>query len=305
MPSTRVGLIGTGYWARVIHGASVVQHPAAELVGVWGRDASKTAAAAQELGTQAYSDLDALLNDVDALTFAVPPDVQSPIAKRAAQRGRHLLLEKPVATSAESAREVEAAVSAANVGSIVFFTRRFRPAIQDWLGELDRQGGWHVGRIEVTANLDGGPFAESPWRRERGALWDVGPHALSMLVPVLGDVTWVTAGGGRGDLVHLVMRHGGERSSTASLSLTAPKATLGGSTYFEGEHGRVTAPTATSGNADIVAAHQQALDGLITQIEQPGSGHPCDVHFGTRVVEVLSAAEQSLATGRGFEVSKG
>jgi predicted dehydrogenase len=269
---------------------------------VWGRDATKTAAAAQELGTQAYSDLDALLNDVDALTFAVPPDVQAPIAVRAAQRGRHLLLEKPVATSLVLAREVEAAVSAANVGSIVFFTRRFRPPIQDWLGELERQGGWHVGRIEVTANLDGGPFSDSPWRRERGALWDVGPHALSVLVPVLGEVSWVTAGGGRGDLVHLVMRHGAEHSSTASLSMTAPKATLGGSTYFEGEHGRASAPSGTTGNADIVAAHQQALDALIAQIEQPGTGHPCDVHFGTRVVEVLAAAEESLATGRGFDV---
>src|SRR6185369_16100360 len=118
---------------------------------------------------------------------------------------------------------------------IVFFTRRFRTPIQDWLGELDRQGGWHVCRLEVTANLDGGPFSEVAGRRERGALWDVGPHALSMLVPVLGEVTWVTAGGGLGDLVHLVMRHGAERSSTASLTMTAPKATLGGSTYFEGE----------------------------------------------------------------------
>ena len=46
MAKTRVGLIGTGYWARVIHGASVVQHPASELVGVWGRDPTKTAASA-------------------------------------------------------------------------------------------------------------------------------------------------------------------------------------------------------------------------------------------------------------------
>jgi predicted dehydrogenase len=302
MAKTRVGLIGTGYWARVIHGASVVQHPATELVGVWGRDSTKTAAAASELGTKAYADLDALLNDVDALTFAVPPNVQAPIALRAAQRGRHLLLEKPVATSLAEAKGLEDAVTAGRVGSVVFFTRRFRPSMQDWLGELERQGGWHLGRVEVAANLDGGPFSDSPWRRERGALWDVGPHALSVLVPVLGDVTWVTAGGGRGDLVHVVMRHGEDRSSTASLSLTAPPASVGGATYFEGEHGRTNAPQGSSDNADVVGAHQRALDALIGQIEQPGSWHACDVHFGTRVVAVLAAAEESLASGRGVHV---
>jgi predicted dehydrogenase len=279
-----------------------VQHPAAELVGVWGRDPTRTAAAADELATTAYTDLDALLGEVDALTFAVPPDVQAPIAVRAAQRGRHVLLEKPVATSAIEARRVEDAVTAGKVGSVVFFTRRFRPSIEAWLAELDRQGGWHLGRAETAANLDGGPFSDSPWRRERGALWDIGPHALSVLVPVLGDVTWVTAGGGRGDLVHLVMRHGAERSSTASLSLTAPPATIGGATYFEGESGRSNAPSGALDNADIIAAHGRALDALIGQIEQPGSGHPCDVHFGTRVVAVLAAAEESLSTGRGVDV---
>jgi predicted dehydrogenase len=304
MAKTRVGLIGTGYWGRVIHGASVVQHPATELVGVWGRDPTKTAAAAQELGTQAYADLDALLNDVDALTFAVPPDVQAPIAVRAAQRGRHLLLEKPVATSAAEAKRVEDAVSAGQVGSVVFFTRRFRPAMQAWLAELEGQGGWHLGRVEVAANLDGGPFSDSPWRRERGALWDIGPHALSVLEAVLGEVTWVTAGAGRGDLVHLVMRHVGDHSSTASLSMTSPPATIGGATYFEGETGRASAPPGTSDIADVVVAHQRALDALIGQIEQPGTGHPCDVHFGTRVVEVLAAAEQSLATGHGVDISR-
>ena len=84
--------------------------------------------------------------------------------------------------------------------------------------------------------------------------------------------------------------------------MTSPPATIGGSTYFEGEQGRASAPPASGDNADVVAAHQRALDALIEQIERPGSGHACDVHFGTRVVEVLAAAEQSLATGRGVDV---
>ncbi|NEB08709.1 gfo/Idh/MocA family oxidoreductase, partial [Streptomyces coelicoflavus] len=69
------------------------------------------------------------------------------------------------------------------------------------------------------------PFADSPWRREKGALWDVGPHALSVLLPVLGDARRVAAAApGPGDTVHLVLDHAGGASSTLTLSLTAPPA---------------------------------------------------------------------------------
>ena len=80
----RVGLIGTGYWARSVHAAGVRHHPDADLVGVWGRDSARSAELANEFGTRAYADVDALLADVDALTFAVPPEVQCDLAVRAA-----------------------------------------------------------------------------------------------------------------------------------------------------------------------------------------------------------------------------
>ena len=70
-------------------------------------------------------------------------------------------------------------------------------------------------------------FSSSPWRHDKGALWDVGPHALSLLLPALGDVTAVVAGGGRGDEVHVVMRHADGASSTASLSMTVPPPAIG------------------------------------------------------------------------------
>ena len=39
----------------------------------------------------------------------------------------------------------------------------------------------------------GNPFGESPWRKAKGALWDIGPHALSVLLPVLGPAESVAA----------------------------------------------------------------------------------------------------------------
>jgi predicted dehydrogenase len=259
---------------------------------------------ATEFDTQAYASVDQLIDEVEALTFAVPPDVQADIALRAAARGRHVLLEKPIATSASTALQLERAVTDAGVASVVFFTRRFVPDTVAWLQRIHEMGGWECGRAEFCSAVfvPGSPFAASAWRREKGALWDIGPHALSMLWPVLGEVTSVIAGAGRGDQIHLIMRHTEGRSSTASLSMTVPEAATGNMLYVYGAGGRLTAPGSFE-LPRVVAAHQAALDALIDQAAHPGSGHPCDVHFGARVVEVLAAAEQSLASGRQVDVA--
>src|ERR1700687_750105 len=81
--------------------------------------------------------------------------------------------------------------------------------------------GYWARRI-VSAFVPDSPYASSTWRREKGALWDVGPHALSVLTAALGPVVGVTADSGAGDLVHLVFHHAAGATSTASLTLDAP-----------------------------------------------------------------------------------
>jgi predicted dehydrogenase len=302
----RVGMIGTGYWAREVHGASTAQHPDVEFVGIWGRNPTASADLAGALGTHAFADPDALIAEVDALTFAVPPDVQAEIATRAAAEGRHLLLEKPIALSVAAAARLERACSDAGVASIVFFTRRFMPDTIEWLRQVAAAGEWDCGRAEFCAAIlaSGNPFGSSPWRREKGALWDIGPHALSLLWPALGEVVTVQAGAGRGDQVHLVLQHTGGRSSTISVSETVPPAAIGGSVYVYGEAGRLVAAPVSADPARARAAHRAALDALIDQTRHPGAGHACDVHFGARVVEVLAAAEQSLASGHAVQIER-
>lgn len=295
----RVGLIGTGYWAAAVHAPSIVQHPRVVLAGVWGRDGAKASALAEQSGARAYPSYDALLDDVDAVDFAIAPDAQADLAVRAAQHGKHLLLEKPIAPTVDSAVRLEAAVAEAGVGSVVFFTRRFLSQTADWLEHAAQTGGWDCGRAEFAASIfiPEGPYANSQWRRDKGALWDIGPHALSLMWPLLGDVTSVTAGRGRGDQVHLVLQHAGGQSSTVSLSLTVPTAATGSMMYVYGEHGRESAPPGPTDLGEVIEAHQRAVDALRDQTQQPEPGHPCDVGFGARVVEVLAAAEDALRTG--------
>jgi predicted dehydrogenase len=62
----------------------------------------------------------------------------------------------------------------------------------------------------------GGPFAHG-WRLERGALLDVGPHAVDLLDAALGPVVAVRAAGDRHGAVHLLLEH--ERGATSSVTL--------------------------------------------------------------------------------------
>src|SRR6266508_360098 len=207
----RFGLLGTGHWAQEAHGAALAAHDQAELTGVWGRNPSKAAAVAERFGVRAFHDLDALLEAVDAVAIAVPPDVQAELAVRAATAGRHLLLDKPLALSTDAARRVVEAVAANGVASLLFFTSRYHPEVAAWLDQVREAGDWHGAYAAWLGSIyhPGSPYAESPWRRSKGALWDVGPHALALALPTLGPVERVTAGGGLGDTVHLVLGHGG------------------------------------------------------------------------------------------------
>jgi predicted dehydrogenase len=179
----------------------------------------------------------------------------------------------------------------------VFFTQRFVGTTQSWMERTANAAGWLSGRVEMHSNIyvPVGPFSLSAWRIAHGALWDIGPHALSLLWPVLGEVTDVVAGRGVADRVELILRHAGGTSSSVSLSLTAPAGAVGRAVYFEGEQGRSSLPE--TGRTDVVQAYRSALDALIEQSARREREHPCDVHFGARVVEVLDAVERSLVSG--------
>jgi len=290
----RFGVLGTGFWAREVHARALADHPSAELVGVWGRDVAKAKAVGAQYDVAGYGDLDELLSQVDAVSFSLPPDVQAPLAVRAAEAGKHLLLEKPLALDLAAADRVVAAVRDAGVASVVFFTFRFQTGTSTWLTQASRTSlvGGSVTWLGANYAPDS-PFRDSAWRIEHGALWDLGPHALSLLVPTLGPVESVQATAGQGDLVHLVFTHGGGRTSTATLSQTAASLAAGVEVWVHGDAGRlVLLPPLDS----AVAAHQVAVDELTSAAVAHGT-HACDVGFARDVVAVLGTAQRALASG--------
>ncbi|WP_225834297.1 Gfo/Idh/MocA family protein [Streptomyces sp. NK08204] len=292
----RIGLLGTGPWARAAYAPALAGHPGLDFAGVWGRRADAATALAGRYGVRAYGEVDALLADVDAVAVALPPSVQAELAVRAARAGRHLLLDKPLALGVAEARAVVQAVERTGVASVVFFTTRFQREPEAWMAEQACRGGWFTAQAQWLGAVFTGdsPFAASPWRREKGALWDVGPHALSVLLPVLGDVRQVVAAvHGPADTVHLVLDHTAGASSTLTLSLSAPAAAAGAQVELRGESGVTLLP---SSSESAVAALARATDALLAAAAT-GRPHACDAAFGLRVTEILATAEARLNGG--------
>jgi predicted dehydrogenase len=293
----RFGLVGTGYWAKTTHAPALASTPGAELTAVWGRDPAAAAALAASCGAAAHRDIDAFLASVDAVAFAVPPHVQAPLAIRAAQAGKHLLLEKPAALSVEDADRLVTAVDEAGVASVVFFTWRFNPEIRAWLTDEQARGGWSRegwsggAAIWLGTSLQEDSPLNTPWRREKGALWDLGPHLVGMLWACLGPVAEVTAVAGKADVTHLVLRHDTGVTSTVTCTQSAPEAAAGATVFVWGEAGRSVMPAAL---VDAVAALRTAAAELMAGAISGSRAHPCDVGFGREITRVLAKAQAQL-----------
>ena len=286
------GLVGTGHWAKVAHARALASVPDIKFAAVWGRNTEAAAGLAAEFGITAHVDFDAFLAEVDAVSFSVPPDVQSELAAVAARAGKHVLLEKPIALTEAAADELVRAVDEAAVASVVFFTSRFQPDAKEWLAGVVADGGWQGGSALWlgSAQAESSPF-NTPWRRAKGGLWDLGPHVVSLLWAILGPVETVTSDAGSGDLTHLVLHHRGGATSTATVTLRAPDPADGFDLQVWGLRGRSSVPQLAE---DPAPALRAALTDLVANARSGRLSHPCDVRFGRDVTRVLAQAQRQL-----------
>jgi len=286
----RFGLVGTSFWAREVHAAGIGAAEEAELVGVWGRDPDKTRELAQSVGATAYDDFAAMLDDVDAVSFSVPPHVQAELALTAASAGRHMLLEKPVATSLTAADRLVDAVSAAGVRSAVFLTACYTPERREWAQQMEQDGPWRGADAVwlASAFAEGSPF-DTPWRHEKGALWDVGPHILAALTDGLGPISEVlAAASGADDLIHVVLKHASGATSTFTATLTAPRAVARQQLHVWGDKKVVEMPHSKQPAPRSFAV---AVSELVRSVET-GRPHRLDAAFGRDLVALLARAEE-------------
>ncbi|MER6688682.1 Gfo/Idh/MocA family protein [Streptomyces minutiscleroticus] len=213
----RVGLVGSGPWARGVHAPVLAAGPETRLTAVWARRPEAARETATPHGAAVAATFDELLDGCEAVAFAVPPAVQAGLAPRAARAGRALLLEKPLAADLESARRVADAVAEAGVVSQMVLSNRYLPGVRRFLARARSREVSGARACCLSGAFLGGDFA-TPWRLEHGALLDIGPHVLDLLDAAVGTVVRVRGTGDPRRWVELTCEHANGAVSQASLS---------------------------------------------------------------------------------------
>lgn len=131
----KTAVIGVGYLGR-FHAQKYAQLADSQLVAVVDANADSAQRVAGELGVEALSDYREVLGRVDAISIAVPTPMHHAIACAALERGVHVLVEKPIATTVQEAREMVALAARRNCVLQVGHLERFNPAIVAAVGRL-------------------------------------------------------------------------------------------------------------------------------------------------------------------------
>lgn len=126
----RWGILGTGAVSdSFAAGLRQTRHPA-RLAAVVSRDSARAADFAARHGGAPFDDLDAALDAIDALYVATPPEHHAPPALSAIGAGVAVLIEKPLAWSAEDARQIKDAAGAAGLPVAEAMWTRFQPLVR-------------------------------------------------------------------------------------------------------------------------------------------------------------------------------
>ena len=195
----RAGIVGCG----AIAGNHVGAYRAAEGVEVtacFDIDEARARDFAADHGiAQPVNSLDALFDlGVDVISVCTPHPTHEAVVLAAAERGVHVLCEKPIAIDVSSAERMVGACERAGITFGCVFQRRLWPAAQRIRAAIDdgSLGEPILVRIEVLLHRDSSYYTATPWRGTwatdgGGVLMTQAIHYVDLLQWFVGDVDWV------------------------------------------------------------------------------------------------------------------
>ena len=128
MGPLNVGVIGVGHLGS-LHTKMYAEISSAKLIGVFDSDPQRAEKTAAEFGIKAFSALDDLLSQVDAVSIATPTQSHYDVAMQVIKRGVHLLIEKPITATIEQAQALTERAETKGLKLQVGHIERFNPAI--------------------------------------------------------------------------------------------------------------------------------------------------------------------------------
>ena len=218
MDKVRIGIIGSGFMGRT-NAETVVRYlEHAQLIAISG--GGRATALAQEYGVDCETSVEALLSrrDIDAVLISTPHSEHAVQAIAAAGHGKHILLDKPMATSAEACDRILDAVRAGGVKLMIMYGQRFRICNME-ARRLIRDG--EIGNVRMIFELilaSGGLASLPPWQSRPENIGTFLGHAVHNIDRIRwltgAEVTSVSAQMQRGPA------SGVEESTMALLSLS-------------------------------------------------------------------------------------
>lgn len=207
-PEIGIGILGYAFMGKAHTNAFkkipyMMYPPAAvpRLVGIAGRSESAVTEAAKRYGYEnVYTDWRAMLENPDVMVFdnGGPNDAHAEPCIVAANAGKHVFCEKPLARTAEEAKTMLDAVQKAGVKHMVAFNYRFVPAIMQAKQLIDSGA---LGRIFHFRGIYLQEWIIDPnfpkiWRLDKaqagsGALGDLGSHVVDLARFLIGEPTRV------------------------------------------------------------------------------------------------------------------
>ena len=197
----RAASVGLGWWSDELASAIQGESDRIRIVTCYSRSVDKRAAFADSFGTGQHDSYETVLADpdVDAVILTTPHSLHVEHVTRAAEAGKHVFVEKPLALTAASGRRAAAVCEGAGVVLAVGHNRRFS-AVAQRLKSM-----WEVGEfgtvlhLEANFSVPGGlSYTPEKWRASRiespaGALAGLGIHMIDLLCWLAGPVERLTA----------------------------------------------------------------------------------------------------------------
>lgn len=178
----RVAVVGCGYWGKNL-ARNFATSPYSMLTWAVDADEERAERVARGTGATVAAHVERVLDDqsVDAVAIATPAHTHLDIAMAALLAGKHVLVEKPIASSVEDGIAMVRAAAAAGLTLMVDHTFCYTPAVQK-IRDVVREGVLgdllFVDSVRINLGLV---------QPDVDVLWDLAPHDLSILDYVLPD----------------------------------------------------------------------------------------------------------------------
>lgn len=197
MNRLRFGLIGFGEIGRVRARALQLSKDCS-LAAIFDSDPKRTRVASGMART--FDSLDALLESdcCDAVIISTPPTSHAEVAERAMNSGKHVLVEKPISNSLESAQRMLDAATRTGRVLTVGFNHRYFKGVRDVHAAVVGGAIGQLRYVKAFAGHVGIPELRAPWMYDRavmggGTLMDNGTHVIDLMRFLTGDILEISA----------------------------------------------------------------------------------------------------------------